>query len=122
MSKAKVLYINLAGVSTEILKNLVLAGIKATICDQRPYPEGLAGTPSFFLPAKDRLQNDQEGGNSAPGEEPAAKKTKYATVADAMKPVVEELNPLLGDCEIVAKSVAELDTEFVSQVRLILYF
>jgi len=118
MSKAKVLYVNVTGVSSEILKNLVLAGIRAVLCDTRPYPDAVEDTPSFLLPPS-------RGGITASGggEEPASKRAKTSissvartTVAEAVRPVVEELNPLLGTCEVVSKSVGELDEDFVSQV------
>lgn len=99
----------MTGVSSEILKNLVLAGIRATICDARPFPDAVLDTPSFLLPpsatatAKDDDDDDDD--------EPASKKPKhdnYKTVGHALKPVVEDLNLLLGDCELMDKSVAEL--------------
>ena len=96
---SQVLYINVTGVSSEILKNLVLAGIRATICDTRPFPAAVADTPSFLLPPS---------ATAAVGE-PATKKTKiYDTVGEALKPVVEDLNLLLGDCDIISKDVSEL--------------
>ncbi len=107
MSKAKVLYINITGVSSEILKNLVLAGIKASLCDGRPYPEAVVDTPSFFLSPTERLGND-------------AKKVKYSTVAQALQPVVEELNPLLGTCEIETRSPHELPDSFFGQFSIVI--
>lgn len=107
MSTAKVLYIHVTGVSSEILKNLVLAGIRATLCDNRVYPDEVMDTPTIFLSAQDRAA------------EPSAKKLKYGTVAEAMQPVVQELNPLLGDCEIVSTPVAELSNEFLSQFSIV---
>jgi ubiquitin-like 1-activating enzyme E1 A len=82
MSKAKVLYVHLTGASTEVLKNLVLAGIRATIYDPRPYPDAIVDAPSFFSPSSN-------------------KKLKYASVAHAFCSGIQELNPLLGDCEII---------------------
>ena len=106
MSKAKVLYIRVTGVSCEILKNLVLAGVRGVLCDNRPYPQAVLDTPSFLLSAQERT-------------EPPSKKPKYETVAQAMKPVVEELNPLLGDCEIAQESVAELSESFLKQFSIV---
>ena len=102
----QVLYINVTGVSSEILKNLVLAGIRASICDTRPFPAAVADTPSFLLPPSATTTASNNEGEG----EPAAKKTKYdyETVGQALKPVVEDLNLLLGDCEIIHKDVAEL--------------
>ena len=100
MAKSKVLYVHITGVSSEILKNLVLAGIQAVICDDRPFPEAVATTPNFFLHKEDR----------------ESKKAKR-TVADVLKPKVEELNPLLGDCEIV--SFADLTDTFLQQFSIV---
>jgi hypothetical protein len=47
------------------------------------------------------------------------KKIKYASVGHAIKAAVEELNPLLGDCEIVDKTVAELDDEFFASYDMV---
>lgn len=105
ISKARVLYINLTGVSQEILKNLVLAGVRASLCDSRPYPDAVQTTASFFL--LDREDN--------------AKKPKFSSVAHSLQEAVEELNPLLGKCEIVDKSVQELleDDNLVSQYGMV---
>lgn len=102
IAKANVLYVHLTGVSQEILKNLVLAGVRATLCDARSYPEAVESTTSFFLLER---QN---------------KKIKYASVGHAMKAAVEELNPLLGDCEIIDKTVAELDDEFFANYDMVI--
>jgi ubiquitin-like 1-activating enzyme E1 A len=113
MSKTKVLYIHVTGVSSEVLKNLVLAGIRATICDNRTYPEAVMDTPSFFLSAQDRVACTATA-------EPAAKKPKYGgTVAEAVQTGVEELNPLLGGCDIVSTPVSELTSEFLSQFSIV---
>lgn len=114
MAKAKVLYINVTGVSSEILKNLVLAGIRATICDTRPFPAAVADTPSFLLPpsatatSSTNTKDDNNDNGAESSEEPATKKTKYETVGQALKPVVEDLNLLLGDCEIIHEPLSEL--------------
>jgi len=109
------LYINVTGVSSEILKNLVLAGVKASICDARPFPDAVRDTPSFLLPpaatttttiaARTNLAAKKDINSS---EEQATKKVKYETVGEALKPVVEDLNLLLGPCEIVNLTVADL--------------
>jgi ubiquitin-like 1-activating enzyme E1 A len=85
MAKSKVLYIHVTGLSSEIMKNLVLAGIRAVLCDDRPYPESLQHTPTFFLERADR-------------------KKQKNSVAEAIRPKIEELNPLLGDCQVVKYS------------------
>lgn len=97
----------MTGVSSEILKNLVLAGIRATICDNRSFPAAVSETPSFLLPP------------SATSSEPAAKKTKYETVGEALKPVVEELNLLLGECPILKKDVSELDESLLKEYPIV---
>jgi ubiquitin-like 1-activating enzyme E1 A len=109
MQQSRVLYIHITGVSSEVLKNLVLAGIAATICDTRSLDQ-VAGMPSIFLPpstciaAQDDNNNDNNGDSSN-------KKTKYASVAQAVQLPVQELNPLLGDCPLLEKSVSELTEE-----------
>jgi ubiquitin-like 1-activating enzyme E1 A len=102
ISKAKVLYIHLTGVSSEILKNLVLAGVHATLCDARSYPDSTTTTPSFFL--LDRQD----------------KKIKYESVGHAMRAAVEELNPLLGDCPVVNQQVQDLDEAFLGEFDMII--
>jgi len=101
ISKAKVLYIHLTGVSSEILKNLVLAGVHATLCDERSYPDAVATTPSFFL------LNRHD------------KKVKYESVAHAMKAAVEELNPLLGECPLIQKKVQDLDEATIAEFDVV---
>ena len=71
------------------------------MCDARSYPDAVEATVSFFL-----LERDN-------------KKIKYASVGHAIKAAVEELNPLLGDCEIVDKTVAELDDEFFANYDMV---
>jgi len=111
MSSAKVLYVHISGVSSEILKNLVLAGIRAAICDGRPYPDALSETPSSFLPPSERVFNNGNGENDDKvetvnrsgdndGESVNAKRSRRMSVARAMAPHVMELNPLLDECEI----------------------
>lgn len=107
MAQSSVLYIHLTGLSSEILKNLVLAGIRAAICDGRPYPDAVQDTPLVFLTMEDR-------------EKPAASKKTKRTVADAMRPKIEELNPLLGDCQISSHAVADLDEAFLSNFSIVI--
>jgi len=90
MQNSKVLYIHVTGGSSEVLKNLCLAGIKAAICDPRSCPEL---EPCFFSHTGER------------------KKIRYESVAHAVRPLVEELNPLLGSCPIVEKQISELTTD-----------
>lgn len=90
MMNSKVLYVHVTGVSAEVLKNLALAGIHASLCDGRQASE--LGT-HFFTPP------------SSP------KRPKAASVAHAVQPLVEGLNPLLGECPILEIPVAELTEE-----------
>uniref|UniRef100_A0A7S1YV53 THIF-type NAD/FAD binding fold domain-containing protein n=1 Tax=Ditylum brightwellii TaxID=49249 RepID=A0A7S1YV53_9STRA len=122
MSSARVLYVHTTGVSSEILKNLVLAGVKAAICDGRPYPSSMATTPSSFLPPGERDgtskeetgdtdKNEKEDKTSEP--EQKKQRTSPKTVAAAMQPRVMELNPLLDECKIYESSVEDIpDEEF----------
>lgn len=98
MAKSKVLYIHVSGLSSEIMKNLVLAGIRAVLCDDRPYPDALKCTPSFFLEREDR-------------------KKQKNTVAEAIRPKIEELNPLLGECQVVKYS--DLNEEFLHECSIV---
>mmetsp|Transcript_38448 Transcript_38448/g.93027 ORF Transcript_38448/g.93027 Transcript_38448/m.93027 type:complete len:330 (-) Transcript_38448:131-1120(-) len=100
MKNSKVLYVNITGTSAEVIKNLVLAGIAATLCDTRPV-EAMADAPHFFSIPK------------------ANKKVKYNSVAHAVKPLVEDLNMLLGDCPILEKSVPDLGEEDLKDYTVI---
>jgi ubiquitin-like 1-activating enzyme E1 A len=116
MSTARVLYINLTGVTCEIMKNLVLAGVAAVVCDDRPYPEAVREMPCSFFHAKEMEEAVPSEIND--GAEPDAKKAKRipATVASAIQPKVEELNPLLsGRNSIVERTAASLPDDYFSQ-------
>jgi len=101
MQNSKVLYIHVTGGSSEVLKNLCLAGIKAEICDPRPASH-LDSSPCFFT----HPNNSSDG-----AEQQQQKKLKFDSVAHAVRPLVEELNPLLGSCPIVEKQPSELTKE-----------
>jgi len=124
MSNARVLYINLTGVTCEIMKNLVLAGVAAVVCDDRPYPEAVREMPCSFFHAEDmekamRSESNDAGGGGA---EPEAKKAKPTptTVASAIQPKVEELNPLLsGRNSIEERQLASLPDDFFGQFSAI---
>jgi ubiquitin-like 1-activating enzyme E1 A len=138
MSQTNVLYIHVTGVSSEILKNLVLAGIRATLFDPRPYHPTTASqqqySPSFLLASQKKdacvlhVQQQQVQQEAENGEPPASKKMKTKklpkTVAEAVQPVVEDLNPLLGACPILLQALT-LDelianaSEIVSQFRIV---
>jgi len=103
---ARVLYIHVSGVSSEIIKNLVLAGIRAIICDGRPYPEAMSCTPcSFLLPDERMLECEtngfkENGHDSSTSSEVQTKRIRRLTVASAMQANVTEMNPLIHSCEI----------------------
>ena len=134
MSSAQVLYINTTGISSEILKNLVLAGVHASIADGRTYPDAMAHTPSSFLPSRERLvlnkereveksipeaQDDTQNKKEENGRD--TKKMKKMTVARAMAPCIEELNPLLPKCEInEEKDIESIPAEFLKQFDIII--
>lgn len=110
MSKTTVLYIHVTGISSEVLKNLVLAGIKPALCDTRRVSDHatyLKETPSFFWA----------------NPEAASKKVKRGddtlTIAELVQPVAEELNPLLGECPIVAQSIDELTPDILKQFSVV---
>lgn len=124
ISSAKVLYINTSGISSEILKNLVLAGVQASIADGRPYPDAVVSTPSSFLSPQERLisNGDNESGakNDDNGEKRETKKLRKMTVAEAMAPHVEELNPLLSSCEIDENTdIESISIDFLKKFDII---
>jgi len=127
MSSARVLYVHITGVSSEILKNLVLAGVRAAICDGRPYPSTASTTPSSFLPPAERLAlNDEKEGYLPPqsteesdGERPT-KKRRSTTMANAMKPYVEELNPLLDECEINETPIEDVPDSYFEKFDIVI--
>lgn len=106
MAQSKVLYIHVTGLSSEVLKNLVLAGIRAVLCDGRPYPEAVKETPLLFLKQIDRQTQGSMHSNKS--------------VAEVLQSKVEELNPLLGECAIYNTSPADLTDEFVAQFQIVL--
>lgn len=129
MSNARVLYINLTGVTCEVMKNLVLAGVAAVVCDGRPYPAAVREMPCSFFHAEDmeeaaRASSDGGGGGEVDdgddddGGEPRAKRPKMipTTVAAAVQPKVEELNPLLaGRNAIEERPPSALPDDFYAQ-------
>ena len=129
MSSARVLYVHITGVSSEILKNLVLAGVRAAICDGRPYPSAVATMPSSFLPPGERIALPPTSTNLPPeaaldetgteGDGPK-KKARLTTVARAMQPYVHELNPLLEECEINENSIEEVQDEYFAKFDIII--
>lgn len=104
MAKSKVLYVHVTGLSSEILKNLVLAGVRAVLCDGRPFT-ALNATPTFFLNQEERRTK---------------KPRTSMTVAQVMKEKVEELNPLLGECEIHDTAVKDLTDDFLKEFSIVI--
>lgn len=96
----------------EVVKNMVLAGISAIICDPRPFPEAALASPHFLLPASVSHAAAASTSTTSSTDEPATKKAKTlkaTTIGQALQPVVEELNPLLGKCPILPhQSVTDL--------------
>jgi len=125
MSNARVLYINLTGVTCEIMKNLVLAGVAAVVCDDRAYPEAVREVPCSFFHAKDMenaASTSQKDTTDDTTDEPEAKKAKNTrqTVAAAVRSKVEELNPLLsGRNGIDERSLASLPDDFFAQFDVV---
>jgi ubiquitin-like 1-activating enzyme E1 A len=113
MASSSVLYIHVTGLSSEIIKNLVLAGIRAVICDNRTFPDAIQDTPSIFL------TNDDRDENKGVDDDTVSHKRIKRTVADVMKSKIEELNPLLGDCEICNENVSQLTSEYISKFSII---
>jgi ubiquitin-like 1-activating enzyme E1 A len=135
LSSAKVLYINITGTSSEILKNLILAGIRGAVADGRPYPDALAETPTSFLPPSERQSpslstrtktaaEDEDGGNGNGNgeeeEEPDAKRIKTMSVAKAMQPHILELNPLLEQCEINEEEISSIPSEYFATFDIVI--
>ena len=126
MQSSTVLYINVTGVSSEIIKNLVLAGIAATLCDNRP-ATSLEESPCFFTPVdqysqsttNSEVDDTMKGTGDDTNGEPARKKAKASTVANAVQPLIEQLNPLLGTCPVLSKDVSELTKEDLSKFSVI---
>lgn len=116
MAQCKVLYVHMTGLSSEILKNLVLAGVKAVICDNRPFPAAALRTPSLFLPQREEV--DSIADNDTPKN--AKKKQKFFnTVAEAMQQSIEDLNPLLGECEILPLDVDEISDNVLAEFDIV---
>lgn len=117
LRNSTVLYIHLTGASSEVLKNLVLAGIAATLCDSRPASALHDVSRCFFTPhsndPQDRLSSSSTSDNFS------SKKMKYDTVAHSARLLIEELNPLLGSCSIVTKEVSELTEEDLNHYHVV---
>jgi len=125
MASAKVLYVKITGVSSEILKNLVLAGVRSAICDGRPYPDAVLDTPSSFFPPSERTlpsNNTSYIQNSEKQEdERSVKRQRKMTVGKAMQPHVHELNPLLEECELnESASLQSIPDEYFSKFDVVI--
>ncbi|KAL7506953.1 hypothetical protein ACHAXN_004164 [Cyclotella atomus] len=120
MSNAHVLYINLTGVTCEMMKNLVLAGVAAVVCDPRPYPDAVREVPSSFFKASSMeaiIASRRNSSNNNGEEEQQSKKVKLLnTVAEAVAPEIDELNPLLiGRNSVEERPIALLPEEYFGQ-------
>jgi len=121
MSSAKVLYVNITGISAEILKNLILAGIRAGIADGRPYPEAMAETPTSFLsPADDEKEDDDAEKGDRDSLQPETKRVKRMSVAKAMQPHVHELNPLLEECDINEDDLDSIPGDYFAKFDIVI--
>ena len=122
MSSAKVLYVNISGVSSEVMKNLILAGIRGAIADGRPYPDALAETPTSFLPPHEREREHERTIDSVEdsSDEPQKKRLKKMSVAKAMQPHVLELNPLLEECEINEEDLSSIPAEYFANFDIVI--
>ena len=115
IQNSKVLYLHVTGSSSEVLKNLCLAGIAATICDPRP-ASALDSSPCFFThPTSNNINNDEDQENPT-----KKQKIKYDSVAHAVRPLVEELNPLLGSCPILTKDISTLTGEDLQDFAVVI--
>ena len=112
MMNSKVLYIHVTGVTSEVLKNLALAGIQATLCDDRP---ASCMAPHFFKPVATATKAEESDISSD-----SNKRVKYSSVAHAVQPLVEELNPLLGGCPILEKAVEDLTKDDLKDFKIVI--
>lgn len=112
MSKAKVLYIHVTAATSEVMKNLVLAGIPAALFDPRPYP--VPSTTSFFLACKPKKNGNSNSDDDDEAAETIRNKKAKTTMAHAVQAAVEDLNPLLGECPVM-DSVDTVDDLLSSQ-------
>ncbi|KAL7522285.1 hypothetical protein ACHAWX_006980 [Stephanocyclus meneghinianus] len=116
MSNARVLYINLTGVTCEMVKNLVLAGVAAVVCDPRPYPDAVRELPSSFFRASEMEKIIAERERETEGEPDSKRLKSSKTVAEAVAPEIDELNPLLvGRNSIEERSIALLPDDYFGQ-------
>ncbi len=120
MSSCRVLYVNVTGTSSEILKNLILAGVRGAVADGRPYPDALVETPTSFLPPAERTAAEDSDGKDGNGIEPDKKRVKKMSVARAMQPHILELNPLLEECEINEEEIASIPSEFFAKFDIVI--
>ena len=118
MSSCKVLYVNVTGTSSEILKNLILAGIRGAIADGRTYPDALAETPTSFLPPAERTGKDTDHKDDD-DDEPDQKRIKKMSVAKAIQPHILELNPLLEECEINEQEIPSIPSDFFAKFDIV---
>jgi ubiquitin-like 1-activating enzyme E1 A len=114
------------------LKNLVLAGVRATLCDIRP--KSTEASPSFFVRNDANESNDDTTTNKDDETDMNKKKRKLnddtkvstvptdtadMTIGQSLQEPVEELNPLLGSCRILHRKVSEIDKELLLQFDIV---
>jgi len=94
MSQANILYIHITASSSEVLKNLVLAGIRSTLFDRRP----LQSTDPILFGAT----------------------SNKASMQEAYQPAIQEMNPLI-ECSCIENvaSVSELQATHLKDVSLV---
>ena len=118
MRNATILVLTIRGLATEVIKNIVLAGIgKLIIADNEDVKEEDLGTGFFFrdedVGKKVRFSNPSANPLAVPPSPPATRKLTYPCQrVDAAKLRIESLNPL-----VVVEAVSSYDDE--SQVELV---
>mmetsp|Transcript_20275 Transcript_20275/g.47159 ORF Transcript_20275/g.47159 Transcript_20275/m.47159 type:complete len:321 (+) Transcript_20275:148-1110(+) len=121
MSQAKVLYIHITSLSSEVIKNLVLAGIRPAICDLRRVKDHqtfLKQTPCFFWSPLEKADDDTNEPQPPNQKRPKLNEDER-TIAELVQPFIQDLNPLLGDCQVVPHGIADLTAEILQEFSVI---
>ena len=94
-----------------------MAGVAAVVCDNRPYPDAVRKMPcSFFSAEEMETIVTKDSGEREGGPDTKKARTSPTTVASAVCPKINELNPLLvGRNTIEERPVASLPDDFFSQ-------
>jgi ubiquitin-like 1-activating enzyme E1 A len=93
----------------------VLAGLRAVICDSRPYEEALAGSPSFFINEIDSSKTCDGNSIVSPNKRPKM----LRTVADSVRKSIEDLNPLLGECETLELDIKNITSDVLTDFDIV---